>query len=502
MIRRGADLLFMVASFQALKPGAGNQYAIHGDSAVDRVDVPCGDLLVAPGDLDQRFAADHILDAPEGLPAGDRIHRLDDQVGGRAAVGEDDGRGLRKAVRLIGLQRGRRIARSFEQLREPLGVENRLRAAVAAARVHRVRRVAEQRHAPEAPAPDRIAIDHRVLEHEFRAAQHVRNIQPVEAPVEVVADEVLEAPALVPVVLGPAVLLHLAGPIERLRAVRMIADRIDYKFPGAQRPGPRHARAGEEGLAARHAAPQVDAAEERPSFLRIELTPHRRVESVAGDRDIGAHGRKRLGADRVLEMHRDAALVLVHAPALVGHDYGVRADARADRVVEHGVQVGAMERVVGKLVAGAAPAGLAVDQLAVLVEERELTRLDADARDRFAEPQLEQPAHRVREKIDADPERLELGGGLVYPAGNAAAVQVKREREPADAAAYDRDFQFPSSSKEASRRPIPFPNASAAGASRTLSLSIDPGAGPIAKSGACRMMANYGAAIPRSRAII
>ncbi len=115
------------------------------------------------------------------------------------------------------------------------------------------------------------------------------------------------------------------------------------------------------------------------------------------------------------------------------------------------MQIGAMEGVVGKIVAGVAPAGLAVDQLAVLVEEGELARLDADARDRLAQPQLEEPAHRVREKIDADPERLKVAGDLVHAAGDAVRVQVKREREPADAAAYDCDFQFPSSFNEASR---------------------------------------------------
>ncbi len=180
------------------------------------------------------------------------------------------------------------------------------------------------------------------------------------------------------------------------------------------------------------------------------------MEPVARHRRVGAHGRERLAARRVLEAQRDAAFVLIDPAAIVGHDDGVRADARLDRVVEHGVQIGAMEGVVGKIVAGVAPAGLAVDQLAVLVEEGELARLDADARDRLAQPQLEQSAHRMREKIDADPERLKVAGDLVHAAGDAVRVQVKREREPADAAAYDCDFQFPSSFKEASRPADPF----------------------------------------------
>ena len=92
------------------------------------------------------------------------------------------------------------------------------------------------------------------------------------------------------------------------------------------------------------------------------------MESVARDRRVGARRRERLAAHRALEAQRDAAFVLVDPAAIVGHDDGVSADARLDRVAQNFMQVGPVKRVVGKIVAGVAPAGLAVDQLAVLVD--------------------------------------------------------------------------------------------------------------------------------------
>ena len=45
----------------------------------------------------------------------------------------------------------------------------------------------------------------------------------------------------------------------------------------------------------------------------------------------------------------------------------------------------------------------------------------------------------MRQQVDADAERLDLGRGLEDAAGDAGLVQRQREREPADAAADDQD---------------------------------------------------------------
>ena len=54
----------------------------------------------------------------------------------------------------------------------------------------------------------------------------------------------------------------------------------------------------------------------------------------------------------------------------------------------------------------------------------------------------------MRKQIDADADRLDLGGGFKNPAGNSGLVQRKPERQPADPGANDNDLvhvSFPSS---------------------------------------------------------
>jgi hypothetical protein len=46
----------------------------------------------------------------------------------------------------------------------------------------------------------------------------------------------------------------------------------------------------------------------------------------------------------------------------------------------------------------------------------------------------------VGQQVDADADRLDLRRGLEDAARDAAAMQLEREREPADAAADDQDF--------------------------------------------------------------
>ena len=75
-------------------------------------------------------------------------------------------------------------------------------------------------------------------------------------------------------------------------------------------------------------------------------------------------------------------------------------------------------------VAGIAAAGLLEDELAVLVEPDELFRLDAARADTRLDAELGQPAHGVRQQVDADAERLQLGGRFVHAASNARLVQA------------------------------------------------------------------------------
>ena len=56
-----------------------------------------------------------------------------------------------------------------------------------------------------------------------------------------------------------------------------------------------------------------------------------------------------------------------------------------------------------------------------------------------ARPSSRELAHGVRQEIDADAERMDLGRGLEHAARDAGLVAAQRQRQPADAAADDQD---------------------------------------------------------------
>ena len=165
----------------------------------------------------------------------------------------------------------------------------------------------------------------------------------------------------------------------------------------------------------------------------MELLAHRRVKAVACNRNLGARGRA------ILEAHRDAALFLVDPHACAAELDGVSSQSLVDDLEQRLMQIGAMDREMRPGVPGVAPASLLEDKLAVLVVPDEFLRLDAAAADAGLDAQLREAAHRMRQQIDADAERLELARRLVDAAGDAFAVQVKRGDQAADAAADQRD---------------------------------------------------------------
>jgi hypothetical protein len=79
-----------------------------------------------------------------------------------------------------------------------LRIEDRLRGAVGADRIHRMRGVPQQGYAPEAPAIDRIAINHRVFEDALRSAEQCWKIDEAELPVSESRQEVFETALMRP----------------------------------------------------------------------------------------------------------------------------------------------------------------------------------------------------------------------------------------------------------------------------------------------------------------
>ena len=173
-----------------------------------------------------------------------------------------------------------------------LRIEDRLPGAVRAARIHRVRGIAEQRDAPPRPVRQRVAVHHRVLEHLLGVADQRRAVEPVEVPVLEGRVEILDPAAEVPVLHHVARRLDFGHPVDELaaRGVQFAADRVDHHLADFQPACHRHAGAGQERLRARHAAPHVDALVRGRTFAWKELLAHGGMDAVAAD---GAAARRR-----------------------------------------------------------------------------------------------------------------------------------------------------------------------------------------------------------------
>jgi hypothetical protein len=164
------------------------------------------------------------------------------------------------------------------------------------------------------------------------------------------------------------------------------------------------------------------------------------MDAVAADGD----GRHRLAVRRaggIVEAQANARVVdVVDRDAGMARDDAIGAEPFADGVEQDRLQVGAVDRQLRRVVAGPASGRLAVDVLAEAVEERRLARHDGDALEVGEDAERFERRARVRQDVDADAERPDLGGRFVDPAGDARAVQCQRERQAADAGADDGDL--------------------------------------------------------------
>src|SRR6266545_1526787 len=139
-------------------------------------------------------------------------------------------------------------------------------------------------------------------------------------------------------------------------------------------------------------------------------------------------------------MQRDARIVLLGPEAAMIEPHGITAQPLHRRVEQHRVQIGAMDRELRPVVAGVAAAWLLVDELAVAAVEGELARLDGASGQRVLQAKLAELTHAVRQDVDADAQRLDLGRRLEHARGNAGLMQAERQRQPADAATDDQDI--------------------------------------------------------------
>jgi len=83
-----------------------------------------------------------------------------------------------------------------------------------------------------------------------------------------------------------------------------------------------------------------------------------------------------------------------------------------------------MDRELRPWVARPAPQRLLIDELAEAVEKDTLGGLDRDARERRLQAELAEDLGGVRQQVDADADRLDLGRRLEDAARNAAPMQL------------------------------------------------------------------------------
>src|SRR5271169_2000870 len=113
-------------------------------------------------------------------------------------------------------------------------------------------------------------------------------------PVGERADEVVDVPDPVPVALAVDRRFDFGNPVDGLQPVAVRGtDWIDHHLAVRQPSRPREARARQNRLPPRDAAPHVDAGIARLAFVRKKLLADNRVDAVASDRGATADG----GAD-------------------------------------------------------------------------------------------------------------------------------------------------------------------------------------------------------------
>ena len=223
-----------------------------------------------------------------------------------------------------------------QRRRQRARIQDRLAGAVGAARHHRMRGIAEQRHPAKAPARQRILIDHREFQHAVGGANEGRHVEPVEMPVGEGADEIVERTGPVPVALAIVRRFDFGDPVDELQPVRVHgADRIDHHLAMRQPAGAHHAGARQHRPPARHAAPHVDAGIARLALVRKKLLADRGIDAVAGDRHTAAHGGTVSASRTVGKRHGDAGLVLFDTEAMPAGEQPVAAGARDESIQQH-----------------------------------------------------------------------------------------------------------------------------------------------------------------------
>ena len=149
-----------------------------------------------------------------------------------------------------------------------------------------------------------------------------------------------------------------------------------------------HAAAGQDRLPSRHAAPHVEARVLRRPFVRIKLLAHARVDAFTAHDDAAALRLERLSARRIHEMRR--AAVGIDARAAPSQHDTIPPGALQESIEQDHLQIAPMDRELRNVVTGVTSGRLAVNELAVAIEETAFARDDGNLREGFFQSELAQ----------------------------------------------------------------------------------------------------------------
>src|SRR5690606_4975341 len=306
------------------------------------------------------------------------------------------------------------------------------------------RGVAEQHDIAVAPGIHGFAIDHRILEHFVRAANHGGNVDPVVIPLREVMDEILVLHPLVPVAMRPAVFVvdgDFCDPVDIGESSVRIGwrNRVEHHAL-TMRAQPHERGAGTNRFSPGDAAPHDRAAPLNRRLRRMHLLAHGRMQAVSGDQQASCHFRTRTRS--VLQYGADA--FAVRMIAITGDLHAsadrLRSEPFQYRAIQQHLKLAAMHGVLRPVVAGTQTARLGVNVVAVESDQGPFLSLDTDCRERlWAKAQLVELAHGIGLQVDADSQRLDLGDTFEDVARHADLVQRERSAETADTGARDQN---------------------------------------------------------------
>ena len=204
--------------------------------------------------------------------------------------------------------------------------------------------------------------------------------------------------------------MPLGDPIDLEFAVGVgfLRDRIADEFQGFVA-GHDHGAAGEERIRRGDAAPEDAPVPDRRAFVGIELFADRGVNAVGRDQKRAVMAAGRFSGRLVDEIGADAVRCLGPVAQMMAGENIFAAQPFGRGIEQDLLQRAAMDRELRPFVAGLDPARLAPDRLAVLGKIRKFPGAHAGRVEPVEQAEFDQLANRVRQHVDADAERLQLG---------------------------------------------------------------------------------------------